>query len=101
MLESNKINAEGNQYSALTKPCIVRTPEVVRVNKLIQVNSGQGEGDTKWKGWPWKLLLLKLDMIYLEYFINTTFIANIVTLCIAKVDISFALEDFINYRLAY
>jgi hypothetical protein len=47
MLESNKINAEGNQYSALTKPCIVRTPEVVRVNKLIQVNSGQGEGDTK------------------------------------------------------
>jgi len=53
MLEINKINAEGNQSSALTKPCIVKTPEVVRVNKLIQVNSGQGEGDTKWKGWPW------------------------------------------------
>ena len=36
----------------------VRTPEVVKVNKLIQVKIGQGEGDTRWKGWPWKALLL-------------------------------------------
>jgi hypothetical protein len=28
-------------------PCIVNTPEVVRVNKLILENRGQGEGETK------------------------------------------------------
>lgn len=40
-------------------PCIVRTPELVRVNRDKQVNTGQGEGETKWKGWDWKLLLIK------------------------------------------
>ena len=33
--------------SALLKPCIVNTPLVVKVNKVIQVNKGQGDGDTK------------------------------------------------------
>jgi hypothetical protein len=28
-------------------PCIVNTPDVVRVNKLIAEKTGQGEGDTK------------------------------------------------------
>ena len=57
------MNAKGSHISALENPCIVKTPEVVRVNKLIHVNIGQGDGDTKWKGWPWKLLLRKLDII--------------------------------------
>ena len=29
---------------------------VVKVNKLIELNIGQGEGETKWKGCTWKLL---------------------------------------------
>jgi len=32
-------------------PCIVNTPDVVRVNKLMAAKTGQGEGDTRWKGW--------------------------------------------------
>jgi len=44
----------------LKNPCIVNTPDVVRVNKLILQKTGQGEGETKWKGWAWKLLLVKL-----------------------------------------
>jgi hypothetical protein len=34
------------------------TPDVVKVNNEILVNNGQGDGDTKWKGWAWKLLLV-------------------------------------------
>ena len=40
-------------------PCIVNTPLVVKVNSDIHVYIGQGEGDTRWKGWAWKLLLVK------------------------------------------
>jgi len=47
MLEINNTSAEGNQYPAFENPCIVKTPEVVNVNKLIQVKMGQGEGETK------------------------------------------------------
>lgn len=57
-----EINAKGKKLSELWKPCIVWTPEVVIVNRLRLVNNGQGEGDTKWKGWAWKLLLIKLDI---------------------------------------
>ena len=32
---------------ALLKLCIVNTPVVVNTNKAIQVNKGQGEGETK------------------------------------------------------
>lgn len=64
MLDTNNTNAEGSQYPAYWKLCIVRTPEVVRVNKLMQVNIGQGEGETKWKGCPWKALRLKFDNLY-------------------------------------
>jgi hypothetical protein len=47
MLEINNTNASGKKYPADSKPCIVETPDVVKVNKLIQVNIGQGEGETK------------------------------------------------------
>ena len=47
MLESSSIKAQNNEYPADWKLCMVRTPEVVRVNKLIQVKIGQGEGETK------------------------------------------------------
>jgi len=40
-----------------SKPCIDNTAEVVKVNKFRLVKSGQGEGETRWKGWAWKLLL--------------------------------------------
>jgi hypothetical protein len=30
------------------------------------VNKGQGDGETKWKGWAWKLLLVKF--VILDYF---------------------------------
>jgi len=33
---------------ALLKLCIVNTAVVVNTNNAIQVNKGQGEGDTKW-----------------------------------------------------
>ena len=32
---------------------------------------GQGDGDTKWKGWPWKLLLRKLDITYQQIKLNS------------------------------
>lgn len=56
------MNAKGNKYPAYAKLCIVSTPEVVKVSKLIQLKIGQGEGDTKWKGWPWNALLLMFDI---------------------------------------
>jgi len=62
ILDMTNTSAHDNQKPALVKPCIVNTPEVVKVKRLIQVNIGQGEGDTKWKGCPWKALLFKLDI---------------------------------------
>ncbi len=46
------------KYIALENPCIVSTRDVVKVNKDILVFKGQGDGDTRWKGWAWKLLLV-------------------------------------------
>lgn len=43
-------------YSNNSKPCINKTVEVVSINNEILVYNGHGEGDTKWKGWFWKLL---------------------------------------------
>lgn len=37
MEQIKDINASVKQYTALMKPCIVKTPEVVRVNKEMQV----------------------------------------------------------------
>jgi len=42
--------AQAQSICALGKTCIVNTPEEVKDNKEIQVNIGQGEGETKWKG---------------------------------------------------
>ena len=39
---------------AYSKACILKTPVVVRLNKIPLVNRGQGEGLTKWNGWAWK-----------------------------------------------
>ena len=44
---------------AKEKLCIVKTPDVVRAKRDIHVKIGQGEGETRWKGWAWKLLLTK------------------------------------------
>ena len=44
---TNVINANNNTYFILWKRCIDKTPAVVKVNKLIELNIGQGEGDTK------------------------------------------------------
>lgn len=73
MLDTNNIKAKSNEYPAYSKLCIVKTPEVVKVNKLMQVNIGQGEGDTRWKGCPWKALLLRFDIFYCtkSFLINT------------------------------
>ena len=52
-----------NKYSAYAKPSAVKRPEVSKHNKLIQVQIGQGEGETKWKGWPWKCTRFKTGII--------------------------------------
>jgi len=49
--------------------CIDKTPEVVRVNNEIQVKIGQGDGETKWYGWAWKLLLVKFVILFIYLFI--------------------------------
>ena len=42
------------------KVCIDNAVVVVKANKEALVYNGHGDGDTKWKGWSWKLLLVKL-----------------------------------------
>jgi hypothetical protein len=37
-------------YSAKANPWKDKAADVVRLNKLIDVYKGHGEGDTKWKG---------------------------------------------------
>ena len=62
MLEITSIKGDGNHCPASSKLCIANTPVVVKVYRLIQVKIGQGEGDTRWKGCPWKTLLYKFDI---------------------------------------
>jgi len=45
--EITDIKAKIKKFPALLNPCIVNTPLVVNVNKLIHVKRGQGDGDTK------------------------------------------------------
>ncbi len=54
-------------------PCIVRTPEQVRVSKDIEVKIGHGEGGTKWNGWAWKLLLTKLVILIYSFWSHVIF----------------------------
>ena len=56
----NNITAMPNIINTNGKPCIVSTPEQVSVKREIHVSIGQGDGETKWKGCAWKLLLTKL-----------------------------------------
>jgi len=63
MDEITAMKADIKNVSAWLKACIVNTPLVVKVNSAIQVNIGQGDGDTRWKGWAWKLLLFKFVII--------------------------------------
>lgn len=48
----------------MLNPFIVKTPMVVNDNKDALVYIGHGEGNTKWKGWKLKLLLIKLNMLF-------------------------------------
>jgi len=59
----NVNRANIKKYSALLNEWKDKTLEVVSVNKLILVYMGQGEGETRWKGWAWKLLLCKFNII--------------------------------------
>ena len=61
--------ADVKKLFALLKPCIVNTPLVVNVNNAIHVYKGHGDGDTKWNGCAWNLLLVKF-VINLEYTIS-------------------------------
>lgn len=49
--QTSKINAMYTVSCELLKPCITKTPEVVSVKIDMLVSMGQGEGDTRWKGW--------------------------------------------------
>jgi hypothetical protein len=62
------MKANAKKYSAWLKLCTVKTNEVVRVNKATQVNIGQGDGDTRWKGWAWKFLRLKFVIFFFVFF---------------------------------
>ena len=48
-ISSNKANVSITKTKG--NPCIVKTPEQVSVKRERQVSIGQGEGETKWKGW--------------------------------------------------
>jgi hypothetical protein len=47
------IKANIKKILAFSNPWKVETPLVVSDNKETQVYNGQGDGDTKWKGWAW------------------------------------------------
>lgn len=64
-------NAKYKKYCALLKTCIDKTPDVVRVNNDIQVNIGHGDGETKWNGWDWKLLLVKFIILIVRLVLIT------------------------------
>ena len=55
-----KNSARKNTVDAWAKLCMLNTPVVVSVNKLKLIDIGHGDGDTKWNGCAWKLLLVKL-----------------------------------------
>jgi hypothetical protein len=44
---TNVLSTQKKMLDTLKNPCIVNTPDVVRVNKLMLQKRGQGEGETK------------------------------------------------------
>lgn len=46
----SKIRAKKKKSCEDPTPCIVETPDVVRVSKEADVKIGQGDGDTRWNG---------------------------------------------------
>ena len=38
---------------------------------------GQGDGDTKWKGWSWKLLLISWEIIYIYINVYREILVNV------------------------
>ena len=69
MLSITKPNGNIIRYPTWGKSCMFNTPDVVKVNKLIQVSIGQGEGDTRWNGcpWNWPLSIFNIDHLYIIY----------------------------------
>ena len=65
--EISEIKAKIKKLPEILKLCIVNTPVVVNVNKEREVYIGHGDGDTKWKGWSWKLLLVKFVIIFFSF----------------------------------
>ena len=64
---------------ALLKPCIVNTALVVNVNNATDVYIGHGDGDTKWKGWDWNVLRVRLVIpffLYINNLIKTSLLLN-------------------------
>ncbi len=51
----------------LLNPPMDNTPIVVKDNNEKLVYKGQGEGNTKWKGWKLKLLLVMLSIVFGYY----------------------------------
>ena len=54
------IRATHKRFIPFIKPWNVNTELNVVANIQKLVFKGQGEGDTKWKGWAWNWLLVKL-----------------------------------------
>lgn len=44
----------------LVKICIANVPANVKLNKDTLDKAGQGEAETKWKGWAWNKLLFDI-----------------------------------------
>ena len=66
-IDNTRVNKARNKKGiALLNICIDRTVLEVKVKRAAEVKIGQGEGDTRWKGWPWKWLLVEI----LIYFIT-------------------------------
>ena len=61
--------AINNKITPWLKPCMVETAEVVVLQSAILVSIGQGDGETKWKGWDGKLLLIRFIMLFVYLFI--------------------------------
>ena len=47
MDDISKINAIQKKSCDDAKPCIVKTPDVVRAKREVHVNIGQGDGETR------------------------------------------------------